>query len=153
MLNSTEHETSTAHTRKVEKTARIRNRYNQVPNLSQDTKWESNKITINITNESQEVSLFPSCDHKAAMNRSESMANTRNKLHKCSTKVVPPWNSKNILLEFLNQFHGAPTYVDQSKKEGKVFHITNGFMQVIMSVPCCIMYDRYLQKNFSFTFV
>ena len=28
---------------------------NQVPQLSQDTKWESNKITINITNKSQEV--------------------------------------------------------------------------------------------------
>ena len=30
---------------KVRKTARIRNRYNQVPHLSHDTKWESNKIT------------------------------------------------------------------------------------------------------------
>ena len=36
----------------VRKTARIRNRYNQVPHLSQDTKSESNKITINITNKS-----------------------------------------------------------------------------------------------------
>ena len=47
---------------KVRKTARIRNLYNQVPHLSQDTKWESNKITINITNKSQEVSPFPSGD-------------------------------------------------------------------------------------------
>ena len=31
----------------VRKTARIRNRYNQVPHLSQDTKWESNNIRIN----------------------------------------------------------------------------------------------------------
>ena len=53
---------------KVRKTARIRNRYNQVPHLSQDTKWESNKITINITNKSQEVSPFPSGDHTAALN-------------------------------------------------------------------------------------
>ena len=51
---------------KIRKTARIRNRYNQVPHLSQDTKWESNKITINITNKSQEVSPCPSGDHKAA---------------------------------------------------------------------------------------
>ena len=43
--------------------------------MPQDTKWESNKITINITNKSQEVSPFPSGDHKAAMNRRESMAN------------------------------------------------------------------------------
>ena len=57
----------------------ITNRYNQVPHLSQDTKWESNKITINITNKSQEVNPFPSGDHKAARNRPESMENTRHK--------------------------------------------------------------------------
>ena len=33
----------------IRKAARIRNRYNQVPHLSLDTKWESNKTTINIT--------------------------------------------------------------------------------------------------------
>ena len=49
---------------KVRKTARIRNRYDQVLHLSQDTKWESNKTTINITNKSQWVSPFPSGDHK-----------------------------------------------------------------------------------------
>ena len=64
---------------KVRKTTRIRNRYNQVPHLSQDTKWKSIKITINNTNKSQEVSPFPSGDHKAAMNRRKSMANTRHK--------------------------------------------------------------------------
>ena len=64
---------------KVRKTARISNQYNQVPHLTQDTKWQSNKTTINITNNSQEVRPFPSDDHKAAMNRGESMANTRHK--------------------------------------------------------------------------
>ena len=59
------------------KTARISNRYNQVPHLSQDTYWESSIITINITNKSQAVSPFPSGDHMAAMNKHESMANTR----------------------------------------------------------------------------
>ena len=34
---------------KVRKTAKIKNRYNQVPHLTQDNIWESNKITINIT--------------------------------------------------------------------------------------------------------
>ena len=63
----------------VRKTARRRNQYNRVPHLSQDTKWESNKITINITNESQEISPFPSGDHKTAMNRRESMTNTRHR--------------------------------------------------------------------------
>ena len=36
---------------------------------------KGNKITINITNKSQLVSPFPSDDHKAAMNRRESMTN------------------------------------------------------------------------------
>ena len=58
---------------RVRKAAKIRNRYFQVPHLSQDTKWESNKIKINITKKSREVSPFPSGDHKAAINRSESM--------------------------------------------------------------------------------
>ena len=64
---------------KVRKTARIRNQHNQVPHLSQDTKWKSNKIVINVINKSQKVSSFPSGDHKAAINRRESMANTRHK--------------------------------------------------------------------------
>ena len=42
------------------------NPYNQVSNLTQDTTWESDKNTINTTNESQEVSPFPAGDHKAA---------------------------------------------------------------------------------------
>ena len=53
---------------KVRKTAKIRNQYNQESHLSQDTKWESKKITINITNKSQEASPFPPGDHKAAIN-------------------------------------------------------------------------------------
>ena len=37
---------------KVRKGTKIRNRYNQVPQVTQDTTWESDKNTINITNES-----------------------------------------------------------------------------------------------------
>ena len=54
----------------------------QVPHLTQDTTWESNKNTINITNKSQEVSHFPAGDHKAVMNTCESMRNTRHTKHK-----------------------------------------------------------------------
>ena len=43
---------------------------------------ESNNNTINITNKSQEVSPFPAGDHKAAMNRRETMKNTRHNLNK-----------------------------------------------------------------------
>ena len=73
---------------KVRKTARIRNRYNQVPHLSQDTKWESNKNTINIPNKNQEVSPFPSGDPKSAMNRRESMTTTRQFLKTYITQMI-----------------------------------------------------------------
>ena len=74
---------------KVSKTATIRNRYKQVPHLSKDTKWESNKITINITDKNQEGSPFPSDDPQ--------------KKYRLGTA------SKDILLEGLNRFHSAPT--------------------------------------------
>ena len=61
---------------KVRKAAKIRNQYNQVPHLTHDTTWKSDKNT-NITNKSQEVSPFPAGVHKEAMNRRERMANTR----------------------------------------------------------------------------
>ena len=44
---------------KVRKLAKIRDQYNQVLHLTQDTTWESNKTQFNITKESQEVSHFP----------------------------------------------------------------------------------------------
>ena len=57
--------------------AEIRNRYNQVPRLTQDTTCESDKTQENIIYESQEVSPFPAGGHKTAMNRRESMTNTK----------------------------------------------------------------------------
>ena len=53
--------------------------YNQVPHLTQYTKWESNKITINFTNKSQGVIPFPAGDHKAEMNRRNRMINIMHK--------------------------------------------------------------------------
>ena len=62
---------------KVSKGAKIRNRYNQVPHLTQDTNGKV-KLTIDTTNESQEVSPFPAGDHKAHINRrAQNIANTR----------------------------------------------------------------------------
>ena len=54
---------------KVSKGAKIRNRYNQVPHLTQDTNWKMTNSQLDITNESQEVSPFPAGDHKAQINR------------------------------------------------------------------------------------
>ena len=49
----------------VSKGAKIRNRYNQVPHLTQDTNGKVTTSHLDNTNESQEVSLFPAGDHKA----------------------------------------------------------------------------------------
>ena len=80
---------------KVSKSAKIRNRYNQVPHLTQDTNGKVTN-TVETTNESQEVSPFPAGDHKAHINRRaqrHSKHKTEQK-HKRSTKEVPPWNGQ-----------------------------------------------------------
>ena len=53
----------------VSKGAKIRNRYNQVPHLTQDTNGKVINLHSDTTNESQEVSPFPAGDHKAHINR------------------------------------------------------------------------------------
>ena len=58
--------------------------------------WESNKLTADTTNESQEVSPFPAGDHKAHINR-RAQRHSKHKTEqkrKRSTKEVPPWNSQ-----------------------------------------------------------
>ena len=54
---------------KVSKGAKIRNRYNQVPHLTQDTNGKVLNSQLDTTNESQEVSTFPAGDHMAHINR------------------------------------------------------------------------------------
>ena len=54
---------------KVSKGAKIRNRYNQVPHLTQDTNGKVTNSKLDTTSESQEVSPFPAGDHKAQINR------------------------------------------------------------------------------------
>ena len=53
----------------VSKGAKIRNRYNQVPHLTQDTNGKVINSQLDTTNESQEVSPFPAGGHKAHINR------------------------------------------------------------------------------------
>ena len=78
----------------VSKGAKIRNRYNQVPHLTQDTNGKLTNSQLDTTNESQEVSPFRAGDHKAHMEDQKGIANTRQKKHKRSTKEVPPWNGQ-----------------------------------------------------------
>ena len=81
-----------AKSKKVSKGAKIRNRYNKAPHLTQDTNGKVTNSQLDTTNESQEVSPFPAGDHKAHINlRSQKHSNTR---HKRSTKEVPPWSCK-----------------------------------------------------------
>ena len=67
----------------VSEGAKIRNRYNQVPHLTQDTNGKVTNSQLNTTNESQEASPFPAGDHKAHINRraQRQKANTRQKKH------------------------------------------------------------------------
>ena len=89
------------------KSAKIRNRYNQVPHLTQNTNGKVTNSQLDTTNNSQEASPFPASDLKAHIRRRaqrHSKYKTEQK-HKRSTKEVPPWNGQlNILLEGLNQF-------------------------------------------------
>ena len=65
---------------KVRKKVKIRNRYNQVAQLTQDTTWESDKSTRkHHIQESQEVSPSPTGDLKASTNRQDSMTDTKHK--------------------------------------------------------------------------
>ena len=64
----------------IKKKAKIRNRYNQVPNLTQDNTLESDYNTRkHHIQESQEASPFPAGGYKAAMYRQDSMKDTKHK--------------------------------------------------------------------------
>ena len=82
----------------VSKGAKIRNRYNQVPHLTQDTNGKVTNSQLDTTNKSQEVSPFPAGDHKAHITDAhKDIANTRQNIFlkkKRSTKEVPPWNGQ-----------------------------------------------------------
>ena len=68
---------------KARKRAKVRNRYNQAPHLTQDTNGNVTTLQLDITNESQEVSSFQAGDHKASINRRARKHNkTRQKQHK-----------------------------------------------------------------------
>ena len=96
---------------KVRKRAKIRNRYSQAPHLTQDTNGKVTTLQLDITNESQEVGPFPAGDHNASTKdvhesitkQDRNNINDPQKTHRLGTA------SKNILLEGLTRFNGAPT--------------------------------------------
>ena len=76
----------------VSKGAKIRNRYNKVPHLIEDTNGKVTNSQLYTTNESQEAIPFPAGDHKAQINRHAQRQDR--KKNKRSTKEEPPWNGQ-----------------------------------------------------------
>ena len=70
----------------VSKGAKIKNRHNQVPQLTQDTNGKETNSQLDTTNESQEVSPFPAGDHKAHINRRPQ----RQSKHKTEKNIKDP---------------------------------------------------------------
>ena len=70
---------------KVSKGEKIRNQYNQVPHLTQNTDGKVTNSQLDTTNESQEVSPFPAGNHKAQINR---RTQRRNKHKTEKTKMI-----------------------------------------------------------------
>ena len=81
---------------KVSKGAKIKNRYNQVPHLTQDTNGKVTNSQLDTKNESQEVSPFQAGDHKAHINRrpQRHSKHKAERKRKRSTKEVSPWNGQ-----------------------------------------------------------
>ena len=80
--------------------------------LTKDTNGKVTNSQLDTTNESQEVSPLPAGDHKAHINRHPQ----KHSKHKTEKNIKDPQKkyrlrtvSKNISLEGLNQFNGAPT--------------------------------------------
>ena len=65
--------------KKVKRKAILRNRYNQVPHLTQDTIWESDKTQKTQHTREQRGQPFPVGYHNAARNRQASITKTNMK--------------------------------------------------------------------------
>ena len=70
----------------VSKGAKIGNRYNQVPYLTQDTNGKVTNPQLDTTNKSQELSPFLAGDHKAHLNRRAQ----RHSKHKTEKNIKDP---------------------------------------------------------------
>ena len=77
---------------KLRKAAKIRDRYNQVPHLTQDTNGKVTNSQLDTTNKSQEVSPFPAGDHKAQIKRRIQSHSKTRKIHTKSTALE--WSVK-----------------------------------------------------------
>ena len=82
---------------KIRKNTNIRNRYNQLPHLTQDTVCESDKNTTKRhIQESQEVSPFPTGDQKAARHKHDNKVTTNTNIKYPQNKYCLGTVSKKI---------------------------------------------------------
>ena len=93
---------------KVSKEAKIRNRYNQVIHLTQNTNGKVTNPQLYATNQSQEVSPFPAGDHKAQINK----RTQRHNKHK-TEKSIKDQQKKYCLRMVSKIFYGGLQPVSQ----------------------------------------
>ena len=104
---------------KVRKRIKIRNRYNQAPHLTQGTNGKVATSQLDITNESQEVSPFPTGDHKASINR-RARKQSKNKTEKMSFKcdrglIFQVTNLNRNLTQFRpSEIHCQPDLIERN---------------------------------------
>ena len=90
------------------KTAKIRNQYNQVSHLTQDTTWESDKIAIrHHKHDKQEPRGQPFRNRWPQGSNEQTWKHDKHKTNDPQKKYRLGTVCKNILLEGLNKFHGA----------------------------------------------
>ena len=94
---------------KVSKGAKIKNQYNQVPHLTQDTNGKMTNSQLDTTYESQEVSPFPAGDPKAHINRrAQSLKKQKTEKNiKYQPKKYRLGTVSKIFTGGLKPFHGA----------------------------------------------
>ena len=92
---------------KENKGAKIRNRYSQVPHLTQDSNGKVLNSLLYTTNKIQEVSSFPTGDHNAQTNRRAQRHNNYKTEKKDPQKKHRPRSVSKYFTERLNHIHGA----------------------------------------------
>ena len=108
---------------KVSKGAKIRNRYNQVPHLAQDTNGKVTNSQLDTTNKNPQVNPYPAGDHNAHINR-------------CAQRQSKRTTEKNSEI-FYWPFQGASSFVDSTCFFSRVFALPLRASVNICSVVTC----------------
>ena len=96
---------------KLSMDAKIRNRYNQVPHLTQDTNGKVTNSQLDTTNESQKVSPLSAGDHKAHINK----RTQRHSKH----KTEPKYKRSTILWQVITHCAETQAIID------KLYHVVH----------------------------